>query len=114
MDVGSVKDATDVTARVELHAVPKTKIFQLSQLRVINEAGSGYYPTGSLQFQGAQTPAYGSATPAYGAATPAHSGMAGGATPRYGGATPAHDGGATYVTCLYQSHYDGSWFDFQC
>eukprot|EP00041_Stephanoeca_diplocostata_P027780 m.771705 g.771705 ORF g.771705 m.771705 type:complete len:1102 (+) comp23245_c0_seq1:58-3363(+) len=96
--MGSVKDATDVTARVELHAVPKTKIFQLTQLRVINETGTGYYPTGSLMFQGAQTPKYGSATPAYGSATPAYGGLAGNATPRYGGATPAHDSSATPST----------------
>lgn len=92
-----VKDATDTTARVELHAKSKTISVSISKLKPIGAGTKGLmgksYPSGSF---GGETPRYGGQTPAHGGATPHYSGaqtpMYGAQTPRHGGATPAYDG----------------------
>lgn len=58
--MGTVKDATETTAKIELQARAKTKIVALNAISVINSetAKPGYYPKGSMQFAGAATPRY--------------------------------------------------------
>jgi transcription elongation factor SPT5 len=95
--VGIVKDATDTTARVELHSKCQTISVDLNRIAIVdNNKGSmmrtpgGSFATPSY---GSMTPtAGGSRTPAYGSQTPMHDGSR---TPHYGGATPRYDGGAT-------------------
>jgi transcription elongation factor SPT5 len=99
--VGIVKDATDTTARVELHTKCQTISVDLIRLTIVDgKSGTGMGRTPSL-FSGAQTPSYsgaqtpthhGSRTPIYGSATPMHDGSR---TPHYGSATPRYDGSMT-------------------
>eukprot|EP00730_Choanoeca_flexa_P019649 TRINITY_DN9605_c0_g2_i1.p1 TRINITY_DN9605_c0_g2~~TRINITY_DN9605_c0_g2_i1.p1 ORF type:complete len:1060 (+),score=333.57 TRINITY_DN9605_c0_g2_i1:51-3230(+) len=86
--MGIVKDASESTVRVELHANCKTLNVKPSQVKVIpatsqerNEQRDAPLEDGYMQ---AQTPLYGATTPMYGATTPAH----GAQTPRYGSETP--------------------------
>jgi len=94
--VGIVKDATDTTARVELHTTCQTISVDLVRLTVVDSAKVfGRTPGGSFATpvqHGGQTPVVGSRTPLYGSQTPMHDGSR---TPHYGGATPRYDGGAT-------------------
>jgi transcription elongation factor SPT5 len=94
--VGIVKDATDTTARVELHTKCQTISVDLVRLTVVDSAKVfGRTPGGSFATpvqHGGQTPVVGSRTPLYGSQTPMHDGSR---TPHYGGATPRYDGGAT-------------------
>jgi transcription elongation factor SPT5 len=109
---GIVKDATDTTCRVELHARGQTITVDKSRIHILGEAappvsgtpgGAGLYsaqtpraPDGATpMYAGGRTPMGGGATPMYGNQTPMHEG---GRTPYYGGgATPAYDeaGGRT-------------------
>ena len=102
--VGIVRDATDVTARVELHTVSKTIPVEKSHLmEVASATGGSFTPTTPYL---SKTPAYGSlgsATPmygAYGSRTPMYGSGAqtptrGDRTPYYGAQTPTHDGNMT-------------------
>ncbi|CAH1787389.1 unnamed protein product [Owenia fusiformis] len=102
--IGIVKDATESTARVELHSSCKT--INVDKARLADVAGgrrpgssstyAGRTPMGDggrTPMQGGATPMYGSRTPMYGSQTPLHDGSR---TPHYGGgSTPAHDGSRT-------------------
>lgn len=97
--VGIVKDATDTTARVELHTKCQTISVDLVRLTIVDNAKMfSRTPGGSFATpvqHGGQTPMHsmsGSRTPMYGSQTPMHDGSR---TPHYGGATPRYDGGAT-------------------
>lgn len=102
--VGVVKDATESTARVELHSNCQTISVDKNRVAVVGagpRAGSlsTYNKTPLYTGAGGATPMYGSAaggrTPLYsgaGGATPLHDGSR---TPLYGNQTPLHDGGAT-------------------
>jgi transcription elongation factor SPT5 len=80
--IGIVKDATDSTARVELHTNCQTISVDKQRLFVITGQDSAIMMTGlrTPQF-GANTPAYASMTPSYGSMTPLPG--AGGRTPNY-------------------------------
>lgn len=94
--IGIVKDATESTARIELHSSCKT--ISVDRQRLTNL--SGPKPTGGqtstyggrTPSYGGQTPMYGSRTPMYGSQTPLHDGSR---TPHSGGMTPSHDGSRT-------------------
>lgn len=96
--VGIVKDATDVTVRVELHAKCQTIIVDRSRVAVVGsptKPGSVTSYTRTPQWT-SQTPMYGasgSRTPMYGSQTPQYD--SGSRTPNYGSMTPSHDGSAT-------------------
>ncbi|XP_033751673.1 transcription elongation factor SPT5-like [Pecten maximus] len=95
--IGIVKDATDSTARVELHSscktisVDKTRLSTLTGGKPSGMSSSyGKTPT----YMGGQTPMYGSRTPMYGSQTPLHDGSR---TPHYatpGSRTPLHEPGS--------------------
>ena len=106
--VGIVKDATDATARVELHTKCQTISVDLVRLTVVDLArganvnrtpGGSFFATPSHAI-GSQTPTASSSntgggggrTPMYGSQTPMHDGSR---TPHYGSATPRYDGSAT-------------------
>jgi transcription elongation factor SPT5 len=98
--VGIVKDATDTTARVELHTKCQTISVDLVRLNIVDNfkqmsrtPGGSFGSTPSQQ-AGSQTPVAGSGsrTPMYGSQTPMHDGSR---TPHYGSATPRYDGGQT-------------------
>lgn len=97
--VGIIKDATESTARVELHSSCQTISVDRNHIAVVGQPLPTFTPSSSSRTPG-RTPGYGSATPVYsGAKTPLH----GSATPQYdigsrtpyGSQTPSHDGGAT-------------------
>uniref|UniRef100_H2Y417 Transcription elongation factor SPT5 n=1 Tax=Ciona savignyi TaxID=51511 RepID=H2Y417_CIOSA len=95
--IGVVKDATESTARVELHAtcqtinVDRTRLQPTDQRRPGGKA-STYSRT---PMYGSQTPTYGGGrTPMYGSQTPVHEGGCN-RTPHYGAQTPLHDGSRT-------------------
>lgn len=97
--VGIVKDATDATARVELHSSCQTISVDRNHIAVVGAPAKD----GSITVYGrtpSRTPGYGAQTPVYsGSKTPLH----GNATPQYdagnrtphGGMTPSHDGNMT-------------------
>ncbi|KAK3101764.1 hypothetical protein FSP39_006184 [Pinctada imbricata] len=95
--IGIVKDATESTARVELHSSCKTISVDRSRLSSLHGgrttgvrteyATPGRTPT----HLGSQTPMYGSRTPMYGSQTPLHDGSR---TPNYGSMTPSHEPGS--------------------
>ncbi|CAF3857883.1 unnamed protein product [Rotaria sordida] len=96
--VGIVKDATESTCKIELHAkcqtitVDRNRI--VSTTNVPRHAGemSHHFTT---PLHGSQTPSYaafGSRTPMIGNQTPMHDGSR---TPYYGNMTPRHDGSMT-------------------
>lgn len=92
--IGIVKDATDSTARVELHSSCKTISVdraRLSNLVGGRSVGSAATPGGRTPMHGSQTPMYGSRTPMYGSQTPLHDGSR---TPNYGSMTPLHEPGS--------------------
>ncbi|KAK1899562.1 Transcription elongation factor SPT5 [Dissostichus eleginoides] len=86
--IGVVKDATESTARVELHST--------SPHTMGAKRHSGHTSAhGRTPMYGSQTPMYGtgSRTPMYGSQTPVQE--AGSRTPHYGSQTPLHDGSRT-------------------
>lgn len=94
--IGIVKDATDSTARVELHTKCQTISVDKQRLTIVTgpETAGMTSTWGRTPQFGAQTPAYGSMTPSYGSMTPLPGG--GGRTPMYGSQTPMQgDGGRT-------------------
>ncbi|XP_065901538.1 transcription elongation factor SPT5-like [Dysidea avara] len=113
--IGIVRDATETTARVELHTTCNTISVDISR---IAEVTPGQHRTGMTsqwgvtpRFGGAQTPMVGSMTPMHGVAsgrtplfgshTPQHGD--GGRTPSYGYMTPSHDPSRT------PSHGGSAW-----
>lgn len=99
--VGIVKDATEATARVELHSSCQTISVDRNHIAVVGTGAkdgsvSTYGRTPGrtpASIHGAQTPIYtGSKTPLHGSATPQYE--HGSRTP-YGGMTPSHDGSMT-------------------
>lgn len=94
--IGIVKDATESTARVELHSKCQTISVDRTRLAVVggpNKGGLSSYSRTPMY--GSQTPMYGSGsrTPMYGSQTPQYE--AGSRTPHYGSQTPVHDGSRT-------------------
>lgn len=96
--VGIIKDATESTARVELHSSCQTISVDRNHIAVVGQP-MPQANTMSIRTPG-RTPGYGSATPIYsGSKTPLH----GSATPQYdigsrtpyGSQTPSHDGSQT-------------------
>ncbi|XP_005096032.1 transcription elongation factor SPT5 [Aplysia californica] len=94
--IGIVKDATDSTARIELHSSCKTISVDRQRLSNVSgpRPGGGQTSTygGRTPSYGGQTPMYGSRTPMYGSQTPLHDGSR---TPHSGGMTPSHEGSRT-------------------
>lgn len=100
--VGIVKDATESTARVELHSSCQTISVDRNHIAVVGMTGkegsvSSYIRTPSRtpgSSYGAQTPIYigGSKTPLHGSQTPSYD--VGNRTP-YGSMTPSHEGSMT-------------------
>lgn len=82
--VGIVKDATDATARVELHSSCQTISVDRNHIAVVGAPAKD----GSITVYG-RTP---SRTPGYGSQTPVYSGSK---TPLHGSATPQYDAGMT-------------------
>ncbi|VBB26096.1 unnamed protein product [Acanthocheilonema viteae] len=104
---GIVKDATEQTARVELHSNCKTISVDRSRIMIVGDGTPGgtliagllgRTPSGDsrtpIYSGGGKTPMYGAQTPMYGSQTPMHEG---GRTPHYGALTPSYDGGRTPV-----------------
>ncbi|CAL1263965.1 unnamed protein product [Larinioides sclopetarius] len=94
--IGIVKDATEATARVELHSKCQTISVDRSRLAVVGGPSRGSLSSYSrTPIYGSQTPMYaaGSRTPMYGSHTPQYD--AGGRTPHYGSQTPLHEGNRT-------------------
>ncbi|CAK8694828.1 transcription elongation factor SPT5-like isoform X2 [Clavelina lepadiformis] len=97
--IGVVKDATESTARVELHATCQTINVDRSRLQPTDQrrpgAGGRTSSYATTPLYGSQTPMYGaggSRTPMYGSQTPVHEGNR---TPHYGSQTPLQDGSRT-------------------
>ncbi|KGL90063.1 Transcription elongation factor SPT5, partial [Charadrius vociferus] len=76
--IGVVKDATESTARVELHSTCQTISVDRQRLTTV-----GSRRPGGMTSAYGRTPMYGSQTPMYGS---------GSRTPMYGSQTPLHDG----------------------
>jgi len=94
--IGMVKDATESTARVELHAKCQTITVDRTRLQ---EIGAGGRPGGAVSTY-TRTPLHGGATPMYG--TP------GSRTPMYGSQTPMVDGSRTpHYGSMTPSHGEG-------
>uniref|UniRef100_A0A131YYN5 Transcription elongation factor SPT5 n=1 Tax=Rhipicephalus appendiculatus TaxID=34631 RepID=A0A131YYN5_RHIAP len=102
--IGIVKDATETTARVELHTKCQTISVDRTRISVVGSASKGgsggvsTYNRTPMYGSGSQTPMYqsGSRTPMYGSQTPLYE--AGSRTPHFGGGqTPLHDGSRTPV-----------------
>ena len=89
--IGIVKDATETTARVELHSKCQTISVDRSRIAIVGGPSKGSISTYT------KTPTYaGSATPMYGANTPGYS-STGGRTPMHGSQTPMYgDAGSRY------------------
>ncbi|XP_027766138.1 transcription elongation factor SPT5, partial [Empidonax traillii] len=94
--IGVVKDATESTARVELHSTCQTISVDRQRLTTVGSRRPGGLTSayGRTPMYGSQTPMYGSGsrTPMYGSQTPLHDGSR---TPHYGSQTPLHDGSRT-------------------
>jgi transcription elongation factor SPT5 len=98
--VGIIKDATESTARVELHSSCQTISVDRNHIAVVgapNKDGSGvssFRTPNRTPGYGANTPQYhaGSKTPLHGSQTPLYE--LGSRTPGYGGQTPSHDPGS--------------------
>merc|ERR1712062_694248 len=88
--IGIVKDATETTARVELHSKCQTIMVDRSRIAIVGGPARGSISTYTRtpNYSGTGTPMYGSQTPMY---------EAGGRTPHYGSQTPSHgeDGSRT-------------------
>ncbi|XP_040298487.1 transcription elongation factor SPT5 isoform X1 [Bufo bufo] len=94
--IGVVKDATESTARVELHSTCQTISVDRQRLTTVGARRPGGMTSTHARtpIYGSQTPMYatGSRTPMYGSQTPVHDGSR---TPYYGSQTPLHDGSRT-------------------
>ncbi|MBV96332.1 Transcription elongation factor SPT5, partial [Eschrichtius robustus] len=94
--IGVVKDATESTARVELHSTCQTISVDRQRLTTVGSRRPGGMTStyGRTPMYGSQTPMYGSGsrTPMYGSQTPLQDGSR---TPHYGSQTPLHDGSRT-------------------
>ncbi|CAB0029460.1 unnamed protein product [Trichogramma brassicae] len=96
--VGIVKDATESTARVELHSTCQTISVDRSHIAngavPTKEGGFSSYSRTPSFGAGGQTPMYsgGNKTPMHGGATPMYE--TGSRTPHYGSMTPSHDDGS--------------------
>uniref|UniRef100_A0A8B9NCB1 Transcription elongation factor SPT5 n=1 Tax=Accipiter nisus TaxID=211598 RepID=A0A8B9NCB1_9AVES len=98
--IGVVKDATESTARVELHSTFGGDRDTGVRVALGNPPPGSRRPGGMTSaygrtpMYGSQTPMYGSGsrTPMYGSQTPLHDGSR---TPHYGSQTPLHDGSRT-------------------
>ncbi|GAB6022325.1 transcription elongation factor spt5 [Chamberlinius hualienensis] len=94
--IGIVKDATETTARVELHSGCQIISVDRSRIAIVGGPSKGGLSTYSRNtpMYGSQTPQYGagSRTPMYGSQTPQFDGSR---TPHYGNQTPLHDGSRT-------------------
>ncbi|KAL7306543.1 hypothetical protein TKK_0001235 [Trichogramma kaykai] len=97
-NVGIVKDATESTARVELHSTCQTISVDRSHIANVGvptkEGGFSSYSRTPSYGAGGQTPMYsgGNKTPMHGGATPMYE--TGSRTPHYGSMTPSHDDGS--------------------
>ncbi|XP_050426414.1 transcription elongation factor SPT5 [Adelges cooleyi] len=96
--VGIVKDATECTARVELHSSCQTISVDRRNITIVGQQQKD----GRLTSSYSRTPSNGMMTPGYreGGKTPVHGSMtpnyeAGSRTPAYGSMTPSHDGSKT-------------------
>ncbi|XP_064477491.1 transcription elongation factor SPT5-like [Ornithodoros turicata] len=96
--IGIVKDATESTARVELHTKCQTISVDRTRISVVGSASKGgnvsSYNRTPMYGSGSQTPMYssGSRTPMHGSQTPLYEG---GRTPHLGSQTPLHEGSRT-------------------
>ncbi|XP_013782146.1 transcription elongation factor SPT5-like [Limulus polyphemus] len=94
--IGIVKDATESTARVELHSKCQTISVDRTRLATVGAPGKGggVSSYSRTPMYGSTTPMYGagSRTPMYGSQTPLHDGSR---TPHYGNQTPLHEGSRT-------------------
>uniref|UniRef100_A0A8C1Q3W7 Transcription elongation factor SPT5 n=1 Tax=Cyprinus carpio TaxID=7962 RepID=A0A8C1Q3W7_CYPCA len=99
--IGVVKDATESTARVELHSTCQTISVDRQRLTTVQGRTSTHLRT---PMYGSQTPIYGtgSRTPMYGSQTPIHDGSR---TPHYGSQTPLHDGSRTPGQSARTKHF---------
>ncbi|XP_015676506.1 transcription elongation factor SPT5, partial [Protobothrops mucrosquamatus] len=91
--IGMVKDATESTARVELHSTCQTISVDREHLTIVDSKKPSGMPSGY-----GRTPMYGSQTPMYasGSRTPMYGTQHdGNRTPHYGSQTPLHDGSRT-------------------
>lgn len=95
--VGIVKDATEATARVELHSSCQTISVDRNHIAVVGAPSKD----GSITVYG-RTP---SRTPAYGMQTPVYSGAK---TPMYGNQTPQFDSGSRTPHGSMTPSHDGS------
>ncbi len=87
--IGIVKDATETTARVELHSKCQTISVDRSRIATVGGPSRGSMSTYT------RTPSYGaSGTPMYGSSTPGGHSSSGGRTPMYGSQTPMYDAGS--------------------
>ena len=85
--IGIVKDATESTARVELHSKCQTISVDRNRIAIVGGPSKGSISTYT------RTPSYGgSGTPMYGSVTPG--GSHGGRTPMYGSQTPMYGDGS--------------------
>ncbi|KFO71672.1 Transcription elongation factor SPT5 [Cuculus canorus] len=91
--IGVVKDATESTARVELHSTCQTISVDRQRLTTV-----GSRRPGGMASAYGRTPMYGSPSPPYdfgGSVTLPPSPATGSRTPHYGSQTPLHDGSRT-------------------
>lgn len=95
--IGIVKDATETTARVELHSKCQTISVDRSRINIVGGPAKGSMSTYTRtpNYSGTGTPMYGSGTPGSGGRTPMYGSQtpmydAGSRTPNYGGQTPSH------------------------
>lgn len=97
-NVGMVKDATDSTARVELHSSCQTISVDRSHIAAVgapSKDGSFSTYAKTPSYGSGQTPMYreGNKTPLHGSQTPMYD--VGNRTPHYSSMTPSHDGSRT-------------------
>ncbi|KAG8038436.1 hypothetical protein G9C98_006132 [Cotesia typhae] len=99
-NVGIVKDATETTARVELHSTCQTISVDRSHIANVGvpnkDGGFSSYSRTPAYGAGGQTPMYardGAKTPMHGSQTPMYEN--GSRTPHFGSMTPSHDGSRT-------------------
>ena len=87
---GVVKDATETTARVELHASCQTINVDTNRLKVAGSTSSSVSRRPSSYSSAAATPLHTMSTPSY----------TGSKTPVYGSQTPTHDGKITILEII--------------
>lgn len=114
--VGIVKDATESTARVELHSSCQTISVDRNHITVVGaptkDGGVTNYARTPIRTPayGSQTPVYsGSKTPLHGSATPQYD--SGGRTP-HGSMTPSHDGLSAWDPTIANTPARSNDFDY--